>query len=194
MTKQINAKHKYIASYIAGIFGVQKPPIARFGDEDGRSDVFILEAENSPQLGVKAFSTIGLSDAPLFLDGKEFGARVEILGACGASFPRFADVISSAAFCVMNSQWFCAPGAIFPGVVEAHGISSTMSDIYFAQPFLWEKLETISVEGQEIAWLLAVPVSRAETEFAQTNGPEKLEALFSELDIDIFDLNRPSVV
>ena len=194
MATQISARHKNIASYIAGILGVQKPPISRFGDEEGRSDVFVLEASNSPQVGVKAFCTIGLSDAPLFLDGKEFGARVEILGACGAAFQGLESAISSAAFCVMNSQWFCAPGAIFPGVVEAHGISSTMSDFYFAQPFLWESLKTINVEGQDIAWLLAVPVSKAETEFARNNGPEKLEALFSELDIDIFDLNRPSVV
>ncbi len=194
MTKQINSRHKYLASYIAGIFGVQRPLVSRYGDENGHSDVFILEADNSPQAGVKSYSTIGLSDAPLFLNGKEFGARIEILGACGASFYGFADAISTAAFCVINSHWFCAPGGIFPDVIATHGISKTMSDIYFASPFLWEGIKTIDVEGNDIAWLLAVPVSAAETEFAKKNGSEKLEALFSEMDIDIFNLNRPSVV
>jgi antitoxin YqcF len=194
MTKQITAKHKHLASYVAGIFGAQKPPIARFTDEKGGSDVFILEAENSPQMGVKSFSTIGLSDSPLFLKGNEFGARVEIVGACGSSFHGFADAISTAAFCVINSHWFCAPGVIFPDVIGAHGISTTMSDIYFANPFLWPELKAINIEGKDVAWLLAVPVSKAETDFAQKNGPEKLESLLSEMDIDILNLNRASIV
>lgn len=194
VSKQINAKHKYLASYIAGIFGVQRPPIARFEDDEGRSQIFVLEAENSPRKGVRAFSTIGLSDVPLYLDGKEFGARVELVGACGISFNGFAEALSTAAFCVMNSRWFCAPGIIFPGVIEMHGISATMSDIYFARPFLWDGLQTVNVDGQDVAWLLAVPVSKAETEFARVHGPDKLESLFAEANVDIFDMNRDSVV
>ncbi|MDP3230387.1 MAG: suppressor of fused domain protein [Acidovorax sp.] len=194
MTKEVTVKHKNLASSIAGIFGVQKPSIARFADEKGGSDIFILEAKNSPNLGVNSFSTIGLSDIPLFFKGSEFGARVEIVGACDASFHRFAEAISTAAFCVINSHWFCAPGMIFPSVIGIHGISTTMSDIYFANPFLWPELKTINIEGKDIAWLLAVPVSKAETEFAQKNGPEKLESLFSERNIDIFNLNRTSIV
>lgn len=194
MSKEVTTKHKYLASHVASVFGVQRPSGARFGDEKGSSDVFILEVENSPQIGVKSFSTIGLSDSPLFFKGVEFGARVEIVGACGSSFFGFADVISTAAFCVINSNWFCAPGVIFPGVLEAHDISSTMSDVYFANPFLWPGLETIHIEGKNIAWLLAVPVSKAETDFAQKNGSEKLESLFSERSIDIFNINRASVV
>jgi hypothetical protein len=39
-----------------------------------------------------------------------------------------------------------------------------------------------------------VPISKEEREFAQSSGPEKLEALFAEKDIDIYNLNRASVI
>lgn len=194
MSKGISARHKLLASYIAGVFGVYKPPIARFGDQGGRNEVFVLEAEGSPRKGVRSFSTIGLSDAPLYMGGNELNGRVEIIGACDASFHGFADAISTAAFCVMNSRWFCAPGVIFPGVLDEHGISTTMSDMYFARPFLWDGLGTVEVEGDSIAWLQAIPVSKAETHFAREHGPEKLENLLSGKGGDVFDLNRRSVV
>lgn len=55
-------------------------------------------------------------------------------------------------------------------------------------------MKTVRFGGQDIAWLLAVPVSKAETEYAQRFGPEKLEKLFEQKNVDIFDLNRRSVV
>jgi hypothetical protein len=76
-----------------------------------------------------------------------------------------------------------------------YGLSSTMNDIYFASPFLWPSLEkSILIDAKRVAWLLAMPVSREETEFAQRFGPQALEDLFEEKHIDIFDLNRPPVV
>jgi antitoxin YqcF len=73
--------------------------------------------------------------------------------------------------------------------------SSTLSDIYFALPFLWEeRLKSTLIGDKQMAWLLAVPVSKEETAFAKSYGPERLEALFSEKNVDIYDLNRASVV
>jgi hypothetical protein len=103
--------------------------------------------------------------------------------------------MATLAFCVINSGWFCAPGVIFPDVVSMYKHSDTMSDIYFAYPFLWEeRLRSTMIGDRKVAWLLAIPVSKAETEFAQSHGPDKLEDLFVEKGIDIYDLNRASVV
>lgn len=74
-------------------------------------------------------------------------------------------------------------------------LSVTMSDIYFASPFLWDgRFESREIEGRTTAWLLAVPVSKAETAYASEYGPAKLEELFSRQDIDVYNLNRASVV
>jgi len=184
-----------VANHTATALGVVRPSIVRYWDNDDKSSVHILEASDRPQRGVTSFATIGLSDYPLMLKGQEFGVRAEIIGVCGSAFPGFANVIATAAFCVMNSAWFCAPGIIFPDVVSVHNASVTMSDIYFAHPFLWEReLAPTAIEGRPVAWLLAVPVSKEESAFAQSYGPERLEALFAEKDIDIFNLNRASVV
>lgn len=186
---------KKIAKHTALAFGVEKPPITRFWDDKKENGINILEAINSPQDGVTSYATIGLSEHPLVLKGKEFGTRVELVGACGSAFPDFANLMATLAFCVINSGWFCAPGIIFPDVVQMYNQSNTMSDVYFSHPFLWEEgLKSTLIEDRKVAWLLAVPISKAESEFAQSHGSDKLEVLFSEKDIDIYNLNRASVV
>ena len=191
----VTSYQKQIAKHTALAFGVEKPPITHFWDDNKENGVFILEAQNSPLEGVNSYATIGLSDYPLMFKGKEFGTRVEIVGVCGSVFSDFANIIATTALCVINSGWFCAPGIIFPDVVSMYKQSNTMSDIYFSHPYLWnEKLTSTLINKQKVAWLLAVPISKAESEFAKTHGPEKLEALFSEKDIDIYDLNRSSIV
>ena len=147
------------------------------------------------QDGVTSYATVGLSDSPLIFKGEEFGTRVEIVGACGASFSGFDNVLSTLSFCVINSKWFCAPGMIFPDVISMYNLSSTMSDIYFTSPFLWdERLKSHRIGDVDVAWLLAIPISKEESKFAKEFGPHKLEEIFAEKNIDIYDLNRMSVV
>jgi hypothetical protein len=187
--------HKMIAKKISEVFGGKKPPVTRYVDDHNVSHIDILRCQDSPNMGVVSYSTIGLSDHPLLFKGQEFHARVEIVASCEKIFADFENVLSTVAFCIINSKWFCAPGVIFPDVVSMYNLSETMADIYFCPPFLWdEKLKTSDIDGKKIAWLLAVPISKAESEYAQNNGPEKLESLFEKCNINIFDLNRPSVL
>jgi antitoxin YqcF len=191
----VSSQQKELAAHTALAMHVEKPPIARFWDESGTSNVCVLEALDRPQEGVITYATIGLSDHPLMFKGREFDTRVELVGACGAAFHRFANVLATAAFCVINSGWFCAPGIIFPDVLSMHEASDTLSDIYFAHPFLWEaQLRSTLIGERRVAWLLAIPVSKAESAYAQSYGPERLEARFEERNIDIFDLRRASVI
>lgn len=191
----VTPRMKAVAKHTKAELGAQSTSIFQFWDNDRRSDVHILCADDVPQQGVRSFATIGLSEHPLMFQGEEYPVRVEFLGACGSAFPGFDNVLATLAFCVINSKWFAAPGLIFPDVLAMHRASVTMQDVYFATQFLWEqKFRSTQIDGVEVAWLLAVPISRAETEFADKYGAEKLEDLFVEKDIDIFNLNRPSVV
>lgn len=191
----VTTEQKEIARYTASALGVENPPISHFLDDTKRSAVYVIKASDIPQIGVTSYATVGLSDHKIMRDGKEFGVRVEILGACGSAVPEFDNVLATLAFFVINSGWFCAPGVIFPDVISMYKHSITMSDVYFAYPFLWEdRLKSTRIGNKTVAWLLAVPISKRESEFARINGAEKLEVLFEKNNIDIFDLNRPSVV
>jgi len=191
----VSSQQRALAGHTASAMRVEKPPISRFWDESKNNSVCVLEAADRPQAGDTAYATIGLSDHPLMFNGREFGTRVELVGACSPAFPGLANILATAAFCVINSRWFCAPGIIFPGIVSMCGASSTLCDIYFTHPFLWdEELKSVLIGDRQVAWLLVVPISKAESAYAQSYGPERLEACFEERAIAIFDLNRASVI
>ncbi|MGK5049763.1 suppressor of fused domain protein [Janthinobacterium sp. GB4P2] len=193
--RAINDYQKEMAGLTAKYFSREKPPILQFLDETESANIYVLEAKDSPGVGLTSFATIGLSDHPLFFNGDEFEARTELIGACDSNRKDFAHILATSSFFIINSKWFCAPGIIFPGVVEMHNLSKTMSDVYFTNPFLWgDKFHSLTLHEKTVAWLLAIPISKSETKFAAEFGPEKLEELFSKKDIDIFDLNRASVV
>jgi len=186
--------NKRIASSIARVFG-GTPRVTRFWDDRRAHSLDILSCSDRPQDGVTSFSTIGLSDHPLFQDGSEFHVRVELVGAVGSSFQKFDDALASAGFCIINSRWFCCPGAIFPDVLSEYNCSKTMRHFYFMPPFLWEsRLQTMTLGQKKVAWLMPIPISEAEREFVALNGRSALEGLFAERQIDVFNLNRRSEV
>ena len=190
----VSETNKQVARAAAKAFG-GSPRVWKFWDDNHESSVDILSCENRPLDGVTSFSTVGLSDWPLYMEGKEYGARLEMVGACGNGFERFDNALATAAFCVINSGWFCYPGAIFPEVLAMHEASATMRHFLFVPPFLWEgELTTMELEEKTLAWLLAVPISDEELAFAESSGSDELEKLFQERQIDVFDLARPSVV
>jgi hypothetical protein len=51
---------------------------------------------------------------------------VEIVGACASAETVSRNVIATAAFCVINTGWTCASGAVFPGVVLVHRPDTTV--------------------------------------------------------------------
>lgn len=193
--KAITDYQKEIASLTAKFFSKEKPPILQFWDEEENTNTYVLKAKDSPVTGITSFATVGLSDHALFLSGEEFENRTELIGACDSNREDFAHILATSSFFIVKSKWFCAPGIIFPGIIEMHNLSKTMSDVYFTNPFLWgNRFQSTYIRNRTVAWLLAIPISKSETKFAAEFGSEKLEKLFSEKDIDIFDLNRASVV
>jgi antitoxin YqcF len=189
----ISESNKHIAKVIVEAFG-GKPRITRYWDDNHASFVDIAICPDRPQPGTSSVSTIGLSDSKLYDNDIEYGTRVELVGTATSTFTELANVVATAAFCIINSRWFCSPGAIFPDIVAMYRQSDT-KHLFFTPPFLWEdKLPTLRLPDKTVSWLLCVPISDPEREFAVRNGWDKLEDLFVQRQIDIFDIDRVSEV
>jgi len=189
----VSASNKIIAKTAAKMFG-GKAKVTRYWDDEHKSFVDILVCRDAPQVGVNSYATVCLSDTQMYLNGKEYPARLEMVGACGQKTNGFENALATAAFFIINSEWCCYPGAIFPDVLRMYALSSTMQHFLFTTPYLWENLKTLDLPDKKVAWLLAVPISDAERQYADEHGAEKLENVFVEIQIDIFNINRISAV
>lgn len=170
-----------------------KPNVYRYYDEKNIKSIDILSCIDRPYTGVTSYGTIGLSgyDIGLFSDNKSL--RLELLGACDKNNELFANIISTTAFEIMESGK-CGYGEIISNVVSQYIQDSDMKHIYLMNAFLWEGFDTIEFEDSKVAWLLIIPISESEKQYALTNGYDALETKFEEMDIDIFNLKRKSVL
>lgn len=190
---KISESNKVLARRLAGVFA-SKPQVSRYWDDNKKSSVDVLLCENAPQENVNSYGTLGLSDHPLLNNGEDVGLRVEFVAACGALYDELANILSTAAFCVINSGWYASPGAIFPDIVSMYRKDTAMKHLMFTPPFLWDDLKTLELDDKTVAWLLLVPISEKEYQFAENNGSDALEDLFVEKQIDVFNLDRLSVI
>jgi len=83
-------------------------------DADNRSSVYVGAVVDSPDTGLTSYSTLNLSDWPLYVDGRVHETRIEMMGAAPSEIELFENAVSTAAFCVINEKWQCYPGRYFP--------------------------------------------------------------------------------
>jgi len=194
--------NKKIARTAASAFG-GKARVITYHDNDNKSHIGILDCVDRPEQSMTAFSTVGCSDFSLYRNGEVFlddekkkPVGVELVGACASKFDYFANALATAAFCIGNSRWFCAPGIVFPDVFAMHAKDAQLKHMLFVPPFFWDDtLPTLKLADKTVEWLLAVPISDAEMRFAEERRTSSdLEDIFEKKDVDIFDLNRKSVV
>lgn len=172
-----------------------KPTVNAYWDEAEKSNVDVLACSDSPQIGVSSYSSIGLSDSPLFSDEAGNGVGVELVGACSSEVVCFPNIVATAAFNAINSEFICFPGTIMPDVVDMYGCSDTMEHLLLVSPFLWtDKLRTQDFGNKQVAWLQLIPISESESRFANERGIDHLESRFELHQIDIFNINRTPVV
>lgn len=189
----ISSENKMIAKSALLAFG-GKPSVSKYWDDTNVSNIDMLSTVNRPYDGVTSFSTIGLSDHSIdySVDGKPL--RLEIVGACASEFEHFPNILATCAFCVINTKYSISPRKVFRDIVKMYYPSSEMKHVLFVSPFLWEDLKTLDFPDKKVAWLLAVPISENEYLFAQEKGTEALEDLFEQKEIDIFDIERKSIL
>lgn len=163
----------------------------RHWDEAEKSQIDILEAQDTPVPKVTTWATIGLSDAPtgLVVDGVPLG--VEFLFASNSVNSRAPNILSTCAFNVINSKMKSEPGVIYPRVIDMYYKSIDVSHILLSNPYLWS-IETQKFETKVVAWLLAVPITEGEYAIAESRGVDQLTRALEARRVDIFNLRRKS--
>jgi hypothetical protein len=187
-------ENRIIARSAATVFGGSRPTVTRYYDQARKGSVDLLACDDVPKGGVTSYATIGLSDSPLYRGSEKFPVRVEFVGACVSGSCDFAAALATAAFCVVNSRWFCAPGVIFPDIWPRDDRRTSLRHLLFVPPSFWEGFETLRLPSKTVAWLTAIPITEGEMQFAAKEGSLRLEEMFEVRRTDLFDFFRPSVV
>ncbi|MFE7801459.1 suppressor of fused domain protein [Nocardia sp. NPDC057440] len=189
---KVSADNRRIADKARAVFG-GAPRVVQYLDADEKSEIAVLSSVDRPGPGLISFCTIGLSDRSI--PGRvRPPLGVEIVAV--SPLPVFAAVLSTAAFCVINSGWLVEPGRVFPDVVGAHISDTTVPHLMFVSPFLWDDsdFEAQAMTGKTVAWVQGVAISEAEMEYVREHDSDALEDLFVSAQPDLLDLHRPSVV
>lgn len=170
------------------------PSYYRYRDDHDVSIVDMLFAKDTPCEGATSYSTLGLSDHSIDLTVDELPLRVEIVGACATYYEQFPNIMVSCARRIIDSSFSIFHGVVMPDMIEMYYPDIAMKHVLFLSPFLWDRLRTLEFPTKTVAWLLVIPISENEYRFAQEQGVEQLEDLFEEKQIDILDLERPSIL
>ncbi len=188
----ISDDNKKILEYLESVTG-EATEINEYWDEDDAHSIDLMAVVNAPDEGVTTYSTLGLSDIDTgeTLDNMKLGA--EIIIAADSKREEAANILAICAFNMIKEDFEIGMGVIFADAAGTYLPNSDMKHIMFVAPFLWE-LETQDLQDKKVAWLQAVPISEAELEYAEEHGTEALEDLFVEKQIDVYDLDRKSVV
>lgn len=190
----IKDDYKVIAKYLRNTIG-KKASISQYYDKNEEKSVYIMTINDVLEDGINFYSTIGTSDYSINKSVDGLPLRVELMFTGESSEPKVPNMLSSCAFCIMDSNYNCYPGAIFYNIISSYIKNTDMKHIIFIEPFFWEdKLENLKFKDKIITWLLAIPISETECIYAEKNGFEALEELFEDYDIDVFDLNRKSIL
>ncbi|WP_152657041.1 suppressor of fused domain protein [Oceanobacillus sp. CFH 90083] len=189
----ISSENKIIAKSALQAFG-GKPQVSKYWDEGNVSNIDMLSTADRPYEGITSYSTIGLSDYSIEYTVDGTPLRIEIVGTSASEYKHFPNVLATCAFCVINSNFLVSHGKVLRDMLKMYYPNSEMKHVLFVSPFLWEDLKTLDFLNKKVAWLLAVPISENEYIFAQEKGTDSLEELFEEKEIDIFDLERKSIL
>lgn len=168
------------------------PQIFRYHDKNDEKFIDIFSSKDRPYNGVCAYATIGLSEYDIGMISNNKNLRIELLGACDGTEILFPNIMATTAFEIMESG-NCGYGHIIPDVISNYMDDLDMKHMYLMNPFLWDGFDTIKLENKMIAWLLCIPISEQEKEFAIMDGYDLLETKFEEANIDIFNLKRKSI-
>lgn len=187
--------NKQIARHLAAAFG-GNPQVAEYLHDTESLTVNILWCDDRPRVGLVSYSTITLSDYELFdVGGVVFPVRVELAGLCSVKESAFANVLASAAFCMMRSRRLYTPGSVLPDYVKEYFPSTTVPHLYLTAPFVWvDTLTTLNCATKTVTWLLAMPISEPERRLLESSSDDDLESLLEQEGADISDLYRTSVV
>jgi len=190
----ITPENKIIATTLRDVIG-GTPSVIRYWDSEDKYFIDILSSSNRPATGISSFATIGLSDYDIGFRVDTKPLRVEFVGVCESRFNFFLNIIGDCALLVIKERYESHPGVILPDVIHEYLPESEMKHIFLTTPFIWEDtLVQLEFCDKTVTWLLAVPISDTEFEYADKNGTEALEDEFVKHDVDISNIVRSSIL
>jgi hypothetical protein len=188
---------KNVCNYLKTSLCKDKPEFSRYWDARDKNPIDMITWQNRPERGLACMLSINLSYYPLF----EYGelckqGKIEIMAVCPTDDEYlWKSIIATSAYCVINGKWFAAQQVIFPNVVQIHNITSELKHIFFDIPFLYPKeLSCSLINNIKTGWLMAIPISDAEYQYAIDHSVEDLGKLFEEKQIEYWDLYRKSIL
>lgn len=165
-----------------------------YWDEKEENEIDIVYVNNMCEEGLISYGTIGTyaHSIGLVVDGKPL--RVEFLGMAHQEDEFFPHMLSTCAFNIINSHYRCEPGMVYPDVVKMYYPNVNMKHIYLTSPFIWDGEYTLDIGPYIVTFLQAIYISDSEYEYIRKNGSDNFEDILEKANVDILDLNRPSVV
>ncbi len=186
-------ERELIIEYVSKAFG-GSPQLDYYGDKNEELKVEILFSRGRPMNGITSFSTIGLSGHAMPWGNGEFPTRLELAAVCVNEEEKFANVLASAAFCIMRSNLVYHPGTLMQGYVSLVFPNSLLPHLYLTTQFLWgDSLRTLDVITRKVSWLLAIPIAESERIFLETHGREAFESALENERVDVSDLGRDPI-
>jgi hypothetical protein len=185
-----------MAQCVARAIGIE-PNVFPYYDNDNVNKLSLLKLTDPIDRNVGIYMTIGLSDHENLVEvanGTE-NIPVELFMASYKNFEKAPNILATAGFFIIKDNYECRPGNVFKHMVDLYYKETAMKHIYFTYPFLWQdKLDELVLESKKVEFLLMIPCSDAEVDYKHQYGNAALEKLFQDKDIDIYDLDRKSVV
>ena len=169
--------------------------VTNFLDDSEEFSIDLMSAADMPDSGVTTWATIGLStySIDIELPGQR-ELRVEFVAACGSEWSNlFGNAMSSCAINIIKMGASCRPGTVYPNVIGQYDGTLTMKHMMFVPVFLFQPIPNLQIGACEVTWLQAIPISDEEFEVRKASGEDALMDVFEREQIDVFDLNRPSV-
>ncbi|MDX3989105.1 MAG: suppressor of fused domain protein [Achromobacter sp.] len=166
--------------------------VVLFADDERENEVFIVIGENFPQNGVTSYASVGLSKNRQRVGENDL--RVEIVAACATATPRIDNLLASCVLDTAKNGSAIVYGSCIKNIVVQYQISDTLRHVTFVAPFLWQGLDKLLVDGEDVYCLMMLPISDAEMRYLEGRGIDALENLFNQHQIDIYDINRPSIL
>ncbi|MCX2584178.1 suppressor of fused domain protein [Pedobacter sp. MR22-3] len=186
--------NKQIAKYIAPILGIN-PTARRHWDEENKKSIDIFTVIDPLHTNIQFHGTLGVSEAQLKINNEIQNFSLELIIGADKEFTDTPNILATCGFYIIKDHWECKPGAVFMDMVKMYYDSLEMKHIYFNVPFVWDdKLKPLQLPDKKIVWLLAIPISDKELKYKTENGDKALQELFKKHQIDVFDLNRKSIV
>jgi hypothetical protein len=193
--KTVSNENKEIAKYITTIVGINRT-VQRYWDDKNENCVDIFTCDDPLDLNVKFYGTIGLSDYQNIIEMKNGSKNIpiELLISGYKKHDKMPNILSTCAFYILKDKWNCQPGTGFMNIVDFY-YKKEIRHIMFVPPFFWEnKLEPLKLESKTVNWLFCAPISETELQYKVKNGFEELENLFEKNGVDIFNLDRKSII